>query len=107
MPESSSTRHDNSRATGATMAETKADKLWGGGCTGEADSGFARFNQSFSFDRRLFAADIRGSIAHSLGLVGAGVLTSEEAAQIKAALEQILNRGNSDPGYFEELSSED
>src|SRR6185437_2472709 len=89
------------------MSETNASKLWGGRFTGEADSGFARFNQSFSFDRRLFAADVRGSMAHCDGLVGAGVLTSEEAAQIKAALEQILNHGNSDAGYFEELSSED
>jgi argininosuccinate lyase len=89
------------------MAETKADKLWGGRFTGEADSGFARFNQSFSFDRRLFAADIRGSIAHSIGLVSAGVLTNEEANQIKTALEQILSRSQADPKYFDELGSED
>ena len=89
------------------MSETNASKLWGGRFTGEADSGFARFNQSFSFDRRLFAADVRGSIAHCDGLVGAGVLTNEEATQIKSALEQILNHGNSDAGYFDELSSED
>lgn len=107
MPESSSRRPENVRVTGAAMAETKADKLWGGRFTGEADSGFARFNQSFSFDRRLFAADIRGSIAHSIGLVSAGVLTNEEANQIKTALEQILSRSQGDPKYFDELGSED
>jgi hypothetical protein len=32
------------------MAEAKANNLWGGRFTGEADSGFAQFNQSFSFD---------------------------------------------------------
>ena len=89
------------------MTETKAKKLWGGRFTGEADAGFARFNQSFSFDRRLFAADIRGSIAHSEALVSAGVLTSEEADEIKTALEQILARGKSNPEYFDELTSED
>jgi len=89
------------------MTEINANKLWGGRFTGEADSGFARFNQSFSFDRRLFAADVQGSIAHCDGLAGAGVLTNDEAAQIKAALEQILSKGISNPEYFDELSSED
>ena len=89
------------------MAETKANKLWGGRFTGEADSGFARFNQSFSFDRRLFEADIRGSIAHSAALVSAGVLTHEEATQIKTALERILAQGKSNPKYFDELAAED
>jgi argininosuccinate lyase len=89
------------------MAEEKTNNLWGGRFTGEADAGFARFNQSFSFDRRLFEADIRGSIAHSAGLVSAGVLTDEEANQIKTALEQILVRGKSNPKYFDELAAED
>ena len=89
------------------MTEPKTKNLWGGRFTGEADAGFARFNESFSFDRRLFEADIRGSIAHSTGLVPAGVLTSEEADQIKTALEQLLARGKSDPKYFDELALED
>jgi len=89
------------------MAKTKADKLWGGRFSGEADAGFARFNQSFSFDRRLFRADIRGSIAHSAGLVAAGVLTGEEANQIKTALEQILSSSQRDPKRFDALASED
>lgn len=89
------------------MTETKANNLWGGRFTGEADAGFARFNQSFSFDRRLFEADIRGSLAHCEGLVVAGVLTTEEANQITSALEQILAQGKSDPKYFDELAAED
>ncbi len=89
------------------MAETKANNLWGGRFTGEADAGFARFNQSFSFDRRLFEADIRGSIAHSEALVSAAVLTSEEANQIKTALERILSSAQHDPKYFDDLAAED
>ena len=42
----------------------------------EADRGFADFNRSFSFDRRLFEADVRASIAHCEGLLSAGVLTA-------------------------------
>jgi len=89
------------------MAETKANKLWGGRFTSEADSGFARFNQSFSFDRRLFEADVRGSIAHCEALASAGVLTNAEANQIKSALQQILADGKSNPKYFDELVAED
>ena len=89
------------------MTEQKANNLWGGRFTEAADSGFARFNQSFSFDRRLFEADIRGSIAHSAGLVSAGVLTVEDADRIESAFAQILASGKSDPKYFDELASED
>src|SRR6185295_7337535 len=89
------------------MTETKANNLWGGRFIGEADAGFARFNQSFSFDRRLFEADIRGSMAHSEGLVAAAVLTNEEANQIRSALEQILASAQRDPKYLDDLASED
>ncbi len=66
------------------MHDGQSKKLWGGSFTGEADRGFAEFNQSFSFDRRLFEADIRASVAHCEGLVSAGVLTAAEAEQIKS-----------------------
>jgi len=89
------------------MTETKAKNLWGGRFTGEADAGFARFNQSFSFDRRLFEADIHGSVAHSTALVSAGVLTTEEADEIKTALEDILASAQRDPKYLDDLASED
>ena len=39
------------------MSEGK--KLWGGRFTGQIDPGFARYNRSFGFDRRLFEADVR------------------------------------------------
>lgn len=89
------------------MTDTNANKLWGGRFTGKADSGFAKFNQSFSFDRRLFEADVRGSIAHCDGLVGVGVLTADEAKEIKTGLSKILELGQSNPSYFDELPSED
>ena len=36
------------------------------------------FNASIGFDRRLYAADIAGSIAYAGALVRAGLLTAEE-----------------------------
>jgi argininosuccinate lyase len=87
------------------MGEPK--NLWGGRFTGQTDPGFVEFNRSFSFDRRLFAADVRASIAHCNGLRGAGVLTNDEAAKIRNGLQSILERGNSESNYFDELASED
>jgi argininosuccinate lyase len=89
------------------MHESQSEQLWGGRFTGKADRGFAEFNQSFSFDRRLFEADVRGSIAHGDELVGAGVLSTGEAERIKSALTSILEKGRSNPDYFDDLSCED
>src|SRR6185436_4632652 len=81
--------------------------LWGGRFQGEADPGFAEFNRSFGFDRRLFEVDVQASIAHCDGLAGAGVLNAEEAEQIKSALAQILDRGLSDTNYLDDPNAED
>src|ERR1700687_1475274 len=86
---------------------TEPKNLWGGRFTGEAEAGFVEFNRSFGFDRRLFAADVRGSIAHCNGLLGAGALTEEEATEIKKALSSILERGAADAEYFEKGPQED
>ena len=86
---------------------TKSKNLWGGRFTGESDPSFAEFNNSFSFDRRLFAVDVRASVAHCNALVAAGVLTPDEAGEIKAGLKTILEKGQSDGRYFDEHASED
>ena len=80
------------------MAEAK--NLWGGRFTGEADAGFVEFNQSFGFDQKLFTADVQASIAHCGGLLGAGVLSRDEAKAITAGLQTILERGRTDTDYF-------
>jgi argininosuccinate lyase len=81
---------------------TEAKNLWGGRFSGAADAGFVEFNCSFGFDRRLFEADVRASGAHCLGLLGAGVLSQEEATAITTALQEILERGQADAKYFEQ-----
>jgi argininosuccinate lyase len=86
---------------------SKGKNLWGGRFTGGVDPSFARFNNSFAFDRRLFEVDVRASVAHCNSLVAAGVLTLEEASAINNALQTIRDRGLSDDGYFDELDSED
>jgi argininosuccinate lyase len=88
------------------MSESK--KLWGGRFSGETDPGFARFNRSFGFDRRLFEADVRGSLAHCEGLRAAGVLGDEEAAAITSGLRELQARAEREgESFFADESAED
>jgi argininosuccinate lyase len=89
------------------MSDEQKKNLWGGRFTGEADPGFSEFNSSFSFDRRLFEADVRASVAHCNGLARAAVLSAAEAEAIRSALNQILELGRSEANYFDEAASED
>ncbi len=57
------------------------------------------YGESVSFDWRLYAHDIRGSIAHSKGLVKAGIITADEQAQIEKGLLEI--RHEIETGNFE------
>jgi argininosuccinate lyase len=86
------------------LSETK--NLWGGRFTGAADAGFAAFNRSFGFDRRLFAADVRASRAHAEGLRAAGVLTDEEARRVDEGLQSLAARAD-EPGFFDAHEAED
>ncbi|HEY1403503.1 MAG TPA: lyase family protein, partial [Pyrinomonadaceae bacterium] len=82
-------------------------KLWGGRFTGRPDAGFAAYNRSFGFDRRLFAADVRGSLAHAEGLRAAGALTGDEAEQIRTGLETLLARSERESDFFADETAED
>ena len=63
--------------------------LWGGRFTATTDELMRRFNDSIGFDRRMYAADIRGSIAYAGALVQAGLVTAEECDQLVAGLERV------------------
>ncbi len=89
------------------MSDKLKGNLWGGRFKGEADPGFAEFNRSFGFDKRLFEVDVRASIAHCGGLTAGGLLTPNESEEISSALTSILERGRSEAGYFDETSAED
>ena len=80
---------------------TNSDQLWGGRFTGKPDETFAEFNNSFRFDKRLLAADVRASIAHANGLLRAGVLTADENAGIIGALRTILELAAGDLAYMD------
>ena len=58
-------------------------QLWGGRFTKETDQLVYNFNASISFDRRLYAQDIRGSIAHVMMLAKQGILSDLEKGKIE------------------------
>jgi argininosuccinate lyase len=66
-----------------------SDKPWGGVFDSATDRCVEKFTESVSFDRRLYAQDIRGSIAHAHMLSKVGVLSDEERHQIVTGLEAI------------------
>jgi argininosuccinate lyase len=73
--------------------------MWGGRFGSATDELMKRFNDSISFDQRLYAADIRASIAYAGALVEANLITVEEHTQIVSGLEQIRTEFAS--GVFE------
>jgi argininosuccinate lyase len=63
--------------------------LWGGRFEEAASELLRRFNDSFSFDRELFAVDVEGSLAWAKALERAGVLTPAEGEKIVAGLKSV------------------
>src|SRR6266851_5583107 len=75
--------------------------LWSGRFDTAPDAAAFEFGASFRFDRRLFEDDVTGSVAWARALRKAGVLSDEEARQIEQALDDMLARGRSTPGFVE------
>ena len=69
--------------------EQQTDKPWGGRFSEPTDAFVERFTASVGFDKRLYRADIAGSIAHATMLAKVGILTEDEASQITAGLKDI------------------
>ena len=74
-------------------------KPWGGRFSEPTDAFVEAFTASVDFDRRLYAHDIAGSIAHARMLAKVGVLTEAEANRIMEGLEAI--REEIESGRFE------
>jgi len=74
--------------------------LWSGRFAGDPDAALFEFGASFSFDRRLFEDDVKGSIAWAQALRDAAVLSPGEATKIERALEELSAAGLANPGLF-------
>ena len=65
-------------------------KLWGGRFQKETNQMVDDFHSSISFDKRLYAQDIRGSMAHAKMLKKQGILSAADEEAIQAGLQSIL-----------------
>lgn len=66
-----------------------SDKLWDGRFSEKTSHSVEKFTSSIQFDKRLYAYDIAGSVAHSKMLAKCGVITADEAAELERGLEII------------------
>ncbi|KAF8319423.1 argininosuccinate lyase [Clavulina sp. PMI_390] len=64
-------------------------KLWGGRFTGQTDPLMWQFNQSLAYDKRMYAEDIRGSIAYAKALQKQGVFSADECTKVVKGLETV------------------
>ncbi len=80
--------------------------LWGGRFEARGDEFLQRYGASLPFDRRMWAEDIAGSRAHAAMLARQGVISEEDAAAIRAGLDEIAH--DIEAGTFEfDIDDED
>ena len=76
-----------------------AKKLWEGRFSEQTAEIVEAFTASIDVDKRLYAYDIDGSIAHCKMLAKTGIISEDEAATLVKGLEQI--KGEIDDGKFQ------
>jgi argininosuccinate lyase len=75
-------------------------KAWAGVFNQATDRRVEQFSESISFDRRLYAQDIRASVAHARMLAKVGLLTGDECREIEHGLESIRQEIEQDTFKF-------
>ncbi len=80
-------------------------RLWGGRFRGDLDPTIAAFTTSLPFDRRLYRADILGSVAHATMLGRCGIVPQADADAMVRGLREILSE--IDAGLLTIESAED
>jgi argininosuccinate lyase len=65
------------------------NRMWGGRFASGPDAVMEEINASISFDQRLFAQDIKGSLAHARMLAEKGIISKSDAAEIRRGLEKV------------------
>src|SRR5580765_8792233 len=82
-------------------------KMWSGRFRQPLDPEFERWQQSFSFDRRLLRYELSASGAHATALKNAGVLSADELISILQGLEQISQKAASSTAFLDDDEAED
>lgn len=74
------------------MSEDQAsNRMWGGRFASGPDAVMEAINASIGFDKKLYAQDIRGSLAHAAMLAKTGIISSEDEKKIAEGLKTILS----------------
>src|SRR5436305_6870291 len=68
-----------------------SNKMWGGRFTERPDAIMEEINVSIDVDRHLYAQDIAASKAHAAMLAAQGIITANDAKNIKAGLDTIMS----------------
>jgi argininosuccinate lyase len=74
------------------------NRMWGGRFEGGPDAIMEEINASISFDKRLAAQDIAGSVAHAQMLADAGIISAKDRDAILAGLAKV--KSEIDAGAF-------
>lgn len=84
-----------------TQANQKnSNQMWGGRFTNKPSDLMQQINQSISFDKKLYAQDIAGSIAHTKMLAKVKIISDQEKKQIIDGLLQIKKEIDSNQFKF-------
>ena len=75
-----------------------SNKMWGGRFGSQPDAIMEEINASIDFDKRLWAQDIKGSLAHLDMLEAQGIVPAQDAAAIREGLQAV--RGEIEAGTF-------
>ncbi|WP_137133726.1 argininosuccinate lyase [Rhizobium sp. FKY42] len=68
-----------------------SNQMWGGRFASGPDAIMEEINASIGFDKKLYAQDIRGSIAHATMLAKQGIISAEDKDKIVQGLNTILS----------------
>src|SRR5260370_26029450 len=84
--------------TTARAPKSRSNTMWGGRYKLGPAEIMEKINASIGFDRRLYAQDIAGSLAHSNMLVARGILTAKDGRAIRRGLLKV--RAEIESGHF-------
>jgi argininosuccinate lyase len=73
------------------MTGTTSNTMWGGRFAEGPDAIMEAINASIGFDRRLYAQDIQGSIAHAAMLAATGIISDSDSEAIRKGLVTVLS----------------
>jgi len=70
--------------------KNQSNQMWGGRFASGPDAIMEEINTSIDFDRKLYAQDIQGSLAHAAMLAAQGIISQADHQEIAKGLETVL-----------------